>query len=102
MAAGALLLGGRMMQIVGKEITSICPLCAVLVQVISASIVFVASRFGMPVSLAEIVTCAVIGFSCASGGVRGTSQESSCASHASAVACGPYYGRGNCLRSVSS
>ncbi|NIM05667.1 MAG: hypothetical protein GTO55_05605, partial [Armatimonadetes bacterium] len=65
MALGVLVLGGRMINIVGKEITSICPLCAAFVQVISASIVFAASRYGMPVSLAEIVTCSVIGFSCA-------------------------------------
>jgi sulfate permease len=76
MSLGALLLGGRMIHIVGREITSICPLCAILVQVISASIVFAASRFGMPVSLAEIVTCSVIGFSCAANGFRGTASNS--------------------------
>jgi len=75
MALGALLLGGRMIHIVGKEITSICPLCAVLVQAIAASIVFTACRFGMPVSLAEIVTCSVIGFSCAANGLRGTTRN---------------------------
>ncbi len=72
MALGALLFGGRMIHIVGKEITSICPLCAVIVQIVSASIVFTASRFGMPVSLAEIVACSVIGFSCAANGFRET------------------------------
>ncbi len=72
MAAGAVLLGGRMIQAVGREITPICPLCAFLIEVISASLVFTASRHGVPVSLAEIVTCSVIGFSCAAGGVRGT------------------------------
>ncbi len=72
MALGALLLGGRMIHIVGKEIASICPLCAVLVQGISASIVFSATRFGMPVSLAEIVTCSVVGFSLAANGLRAT------------------------------
>ncbi len=72
MAAGALLLGGRMMKTVGKEITSMCPLCAVLVEAVSASIVFTASRFGMPVSLAEIVTCSVIGFGAAADGMRQT------------------------------
>jgi sulfate permease len=72
MAVGAVLLGGRMMQAIGREITRICPLCAFLIQVISATIVFAASRYGMPVSLAEIVTCSVIGFGCAANGVRGT------------------------------
>jgi len=75
MAAGALLLGTRTLHTVGKEITRMCPLCAALVELISASIVFTASRFGMPVSLAEIVTCSVIGFSCAARGVRGTAAN---------------------------
>jgi phosphate/sulfate permease len=75
MAAGALLLGGRLMKTVGKEITAICPLCAVLVQTVSATIVFTASRFGMPVSLAEVVTCSVIGFAAAANGVRRTADN---------------------------
>ena len=72
MALGALLLGGRLMKTVGKEITALCPICATLVEAISASIVLTASLFGMPVSLAEIVTCSVIGFACAANGFRGT------------------------------
>lgn len=75
MAAGALVLGGRMMKTVGKEITAMCPLCAVLVEVVSGSIVFTASRFGMPVSLAEIVTCSVIGFGAAANGLRDTADN---------------------------
>jgi PiT family inorganic phosphate transporter/sulfate permease len=75
MASGALLLGGRTLQTVGKEITSVCPLCAALVELVSASIVFTASRHGMPVSLAEIVTCSVIGFGCAAGGLRKTANN---------------------------
>jgi PiT family inorganic phosphate transporter/sulfate permease len=72
MACGALVFGGRILKTVGKEITRLCPLCAIMVEIVSASIVFTASRFGMPVSLAEIVTCAVIGFSCAANGLEGT------------------------------
>jgi PiT family inorganic phosphate transporter/sulfate permease len=72
MASGALLFGSRTLNTVGKEITRICPICAVLVETVSASIVFVASRFGMPVSLAEIVTCSVIGFSFAANGLQST------------------------------
>jgi len=72
MAFGALLFGGRLLQTVGKEITRVCPVCAILVEIVSASIIFVASRFGMPVSLTEIVTCSVIGFSLAANGLRGT------------------------------
>jgi len=75
MALGALAFGGRMIKTVGKEITAICPLCAVLVQTISATIVFSASRFGMPVSLAEIVTCSVVGFGAAANGIRDTAAN---------------------------
>jgi len=75
MAAGAVLLGARTLQTVGKEIHDICPLCAILVEVTSASIIFVASRFGIPVSLTEIVTCSVIGFSWAANGTRKTSRN---------------------------
>lgn len=75
MACGALLLGGRVIRTVGKEITPICPICAVLVELVAGSIVFSASRYGIPVSLAEIVTCSVIGFSCAANGVGKTSTN---------------------------
>jgi sulfate permease len=75
MALGALLLGGRVIKTVGKEITSICPVCAILVEVVSASIVFTSSRFGVPVSLAEIVTCSVIGFSLSAKGLRSTTEN---------------------------
>jgi PiT family inorganic phosphate transporter/sulfate permease len=75
MSLGALLFGGSLINTVGKEITKICPICAVLVELLSASIVFTASRFGMPVSLAEIVTSAVVGFSLAANGLRRTSAN---------------------------
>lgn len=77
MAVGALLFGGGLLNTVGKEITKICPICAILVEVVSASIVFTASRYGMPVSLAEIVTTAVIGFSFAANGLKGTTSNQS-------------------------
>ncbi|MFB3883394.1 MAG: anion permease [Armatimonadota bacterium] len=72
MAAGALLFGRGLLNTVGKEITKMCPICASLVELVSATTVFTASRFGMPVSLAEIVTCGVIGFSLASKGLKET------------------------------
>ncbi len=75
MALGAALLGGRMIHTVGKEITPICPVCAFLIQAVSASIIYTASHFGRPVSLAEIVTCSVIGFGWAASGFRTTSQN---------------------------
>ena len=67
--------GGRMIRTVGKEITPICPLCAFLIEMVSASIIYTGSHFGRPVSLAEIVTCSVIGFGWAANGFRSTSQN---------------------------
>jgi sulfate permease len=75
MALGALLFGRGMLNTVGKEITKMCPICASLVELVSATTVFTASRFGMPVSLAEIVTCGVIGFSLASKGLKETTDN---------------------------
>ena len=75
MAVGALVLGGRTMHTVGREIHRICPLCAILIETISASIIFAASRSGIPVSLAEIVTCSVIGFFWAAKGSKETSRN---------------------------
>jgi len=72
MALGALLLGGRIMETVGKRITHLCGVAAIMVEIICASIVFSASHFGVPVSLAEIVTSSVVGFSLASDGLRAT------------------------------
>lgn len=63
------------METMGKQITPICPINAVLIEGISGSIILTASRFGVPVSLAEIVTCAVIGFSYARRGFRETSNN---------------------------
>jgi len=77
MALGALLLGGRVMETVGKRITQLCGVAAIMVEVICASIVFSASRFGVPVSLAEIVTSAVVGFSVAGEGLGATLRNPS-------------------------
>lgn len=72
MALGALLFGARIMETVGKHITKLCGVAAIMVEIICASIVFSASRFGVPVSLAEIVTSAVVGFSLANDGLAAT------------------------------
>ncbi len=72
MALGAFFLGGRVMETVGKRITRLCGVAAIMVEIICASIVFCASRFGVPVSLAEIVTSAVVGFSVAGEGLHAT------------------------------
>ncbi|MEQ9619094.1 MAG: anion permease [Deltaproteobacteria bacterium] len=75
MGAGALLLGGRVLESVGKEITEICILRAISVEFIAAVLILVASFFGVPVSLAEIVTSGIIGFSIAQQGFTVTARN---------------------------
>lgn len=68
MGIGAILFGGRVLETVGKQITEICVLRAISVELVGATIILIASLFGVPVSLAEIVTSGIIGFSCANQG----------------------------------
>lgn len=75
MAFGAVLIGPRLLETVGKGITQLDPLKAILVELISGTILLVASCHGVPVSLAEIVTCCVIGFSCGLSGIRFTASN---------------------------
>jgi PiT family inorganic phosphate transporter/sulfate permease len=75
MAAGALIVGHRLLYTVGKGITPIDPLKATLVELVCGTIVLISSRAGVPVSLAEIITCSVIGFSCAHAGIKTTAQN---------------------------
>lgn len=75
MAAGALIVGHRLLHTVGKGITAIDPLKATLIELVCGTIVLTASRAGVPVSLAEIITCSVIGFGCAHAGIRSTAQN---------------------------
>ena len=67
---GALLLGGRVLDTVGKEITELCVIRAIFVEFIAAIIVHAASIYGIPVSLGEIVTAGVIGIGCANSGMH--------------------------------
>lgn len=66
---GALLMGGRVLDTVGHEITELCVIRAAFVESISAFIVHVASYMGIPVSLGEIVTASIIGIGCARQGM---------------------------------
>ncbi len=75
MGIGAILFGGRVLDSVGKEITEICILRAVSVEFTGAAIILTASLFGVPVSLAEIVTSGIIGFSLAQQGFAATAQN---------------------------
>lgn len=72
MGAGALLIGGRVLETVGKEITEICLTRAISVEFTGAIIVLIASFAGVPVSIAEIITSGIIGFSCAQHGFGAT------------------------------
>ncbi len=67
---GALLMGGRVLDTVGKEITELCIIRATFVEFTSAIIVHIASILGVPVSLGEIVAAGVIGIGCANSGMH--------------------------------
>lgn len=67
---GALLMGGRVLDTVGKEITELCIIRATFVEFTSAIIVHVASILGVPVSLGEIVAAGIIGIGCANCGMH--------------------------------
>lgn len=75
MAFGALIVGHRLLHTVGKGITSIDPLKATLVELVCGTLLLIASFSGVPVSLAEIVTCSVIGFGAAHSGILLTTRN---------------------------
>lgn len=72
---GALLLGGRVLDTVGKEITELCVIRAIFVEFTAAGIVHLASILGVPVSLGEIVAAGVIGIGCANSGMHIVKSE---------------------------
>lgn len=69
MALGAFLVGHRLLHTVGKGITTLDPLKATLVELVCGTILLISSYSGVPVSLAETVTCSVIGFGAAHSGL---------------------------------
>jgi len=75
MGVGAILFGGRVLETVGKEITEICILRAVSVEFTGAGLILIASFSGIPVSIAEIITSGIIGFSCAQQGFGVTARN---------------------------
>ena len=75
MGAGALLLGGRVLETVGKQITEICIIRAISVELSGGILIIIASYAGVPVSIAEIITCGIIGFSFAQHGVGVTAKN---------------------------
>ncbi len=67
---GALLMGGRVLDTVGKEITELCIIRATFVEFTAAILVHTASIMGVPVSIGEIVAAGVIGIGCANSGMH--------------------------------
>lgn len=65
---GALLIGGRILETVGNNITELCSIRAIFIEAIAAVIVHGASYAGIPVSLGQIVPAAIIGIGCANEG----------------------------------
>ncbi|AKB84729.1 inorganic phosphate transporter [Methanococcoides methylutens] len=66
---GAIVIGGRVLQTVGTDIAEICTIRAIFIEVIVAIIVHVASHYGIPVALGQLVPAAVIGIGCANKGM---------------------------------
>ena len=73
--AGAMLLGSRILETVGNDITELCAIRAVFVEFIAAIIVHAASILGIPISLGEIVTAAIIGVGCANQGIAAAKSD---------------------------
>ncbi len=74
-AAGSVLWGGRVLETVGKGITELCHVRALVVGFVGATGMLAASFFGAPISGALIVTSGVIGFSLATSGARSTAEN---------------------------
>lgn len=72
---GAILLGSRVLETVGNGITELCVIRAVFVEFVAALLVHAASIMGIPVSLGEIVTAAIIGIGCANEGLLAARNE---------------------------
>lgn len=74
-AAGTILWGSRVLETLGKGITELCSIRALVVGMVASTAILVASIFGAPVSGALVVTSGVIGFSLALSGARRTAEN---------------------------
>lgn len=74
-AAGALFWGGGVLRTVGKRITDLCYVRALVVGATGATGMLVASLYAVPVSGTLIITGGILGFSLATAGVRSTSEN---------------------------
>lgn len=66
--AGALLFGGRVLDTVGFRITTLCQIRATIIAFEAGALVLAASLLGLPVSLSQTVSTAVMGFAIAREG----------------------------------
>lgn len=74
-ATGTLLLGGRPLHTAGKEITALCTVRAVLLNMNTASIVMASALAGVPVSLTLINTAGIVGMGLARDGYTATARN---------------------------
>jgi sulfate permease len=75
LALGAICIGPRVLETVSHKITPVNSVTAVCVETICGIILFCATMAGIPISVAELVTCAVVGFSGAQSGIQSTWQN---------------------------
>lgn len=61
MAAGGLLFGGRVLDTLAKKVTRISLVRAVVVELVSGSVVLVSALWGVPISLTAVVTFSILG-----------------------------------------
>lgn len=69
-AAGALLLGGRVLETNGKKITQMSLLQGTVISGTGGTLVIIASLFGLPVPLTQITTTAILGIGTVDHGFR--------------------------------
>ncbi|MBI3584063.1 MAG: inorganic phosphate transporter [Nitrospinae bacterium] len=75
MGLGAILFGGRILDTVGKGITDIGIVRAISIESTGATIIYIASLMGIPVSLNETITSGIIATSCARVGFKKTAKN---------------------------
>ena len=77
MAFGALIFGGKIIENIATNITSLSVIRAISVNFTGGAFLAIASLYGIPISMAEIITSGIIGFSCSTSGFRETFKKKS-------------------------
>lgn len=75
MSLGALFMGGAVLESTGKGITELCATRAIFIEMIAASIILLANTLGIPISLTETVTGALIGLGVAQREKQSSAQR---------------------------